>query len=115
MRDRNDQLGIDLRLSAQRALWGHVPTSLRAVSLERRGTTIVFRAVFDPSVKDSDRELLSIAAAEVIADFAAPTTIEEEFLVAAPPDGPPALRHLVFLRAEPLSDDDDSSPIPKRS
>jgi hypothetical protein len=102
----DDQLGVDLRLSAQRALWGHVPASLRAVSLEMRGTAILFRAVFEPGAKDADRELLSIAAAEVVADFGAPTTIDEEFLDLAPPSMPPHLRYLVFLRAELPSHED---------
>jgi hypothetical protein len=100
MREKDDQLGLDLRLSAQRALWGHVPPSLRAVSLEMRGTTILFRAVFEPGATDADRELLSVAATEIIADFEDPTMIEEEFLDVAPPEKPPRLRFLVFLRAE---------------
>lgn len=106
MHDRKDQLGVDLRLSAQRALWGHVPRSLRAVSLEMRGTTIAFRAVFEPGARDADRELLSVAATEVIADFAAPTTIEEEFLEVAPPNMPAHLQYLVFLRSEPPFNED---------
>src|SRR5215204_5532189 len=102
MPDHDDQLGVDLRLSAQRALWGHVPSSLRAVSLEMRGTAILFRAVFEPGASEADRELLSVAATELIADFPAPTTIEEEFLDVALPEKPPRLRYLVFLRSEPL-------------
>ena len=90
MRDEDDKIGVDLRLSAQRALWGHVPQSLRAVSLEMRDTTIFFRAVSEPGATDAERELLSCAATEVIADFSAPTTIEEEFLDVAPPDEAPS-------------------------
>lgn len=97
----DEQHGVKLRLSAQRALWGHVPASLRAVSLEMRGNVIAFRAVFEPGASDADRELLSIAAAEVIADFAAPTTIDEEYIELALSDRPSHLRYLVFLRAEP--------------
>jgi hypothetical protein len=106
MHDRNDELGVDLRLSAQRALCGHVPPSVRAVSLEMRGTTIVFRAVFEPGARDVDRELLSAAVTEVIADFSAPTTIEEEFLEVAPPNIPVHLQYLVFLRSEPSLHED---------
>ena len=106
MRAEDDQLGVDLRLSAQRALCGQVPASLRAVSLEIRSTTIYFRAVFEPGASDADRELLSVAATEVVADFSAPTTIEEEFLYVPPPAKPSHLRYLVFLRSErPLDDD----------
>jgi|SRR5437870_3133686 len=96
----DDDLDARLRLSAQRALWGHVPPSLRAVSLEIRGSVIVFRAVFEPAATKDDRNLLSIAATEVIADFPGPATIEEEFLEVALPTKPSHLRNLVFLRAE---------------
>lgn len=99
-----DPLGVDLRLSAQRALWGAIPPSLRAVSLELRGDVIHFRAVFQPGASDDDRELLSVAATEVLADFSAPITIVEEFLESAAPARPESLRYLVFLRAEPLAD-----------
>jgi hypothetical protein len=98
MDDRRD---IVLRLSAQRALWGNVPSSLRSVSVEERGTTIHFRAVFSPEATEEDRELLSVAATEVIADFPAPFMLEEEFLEIAPPAEPEHLRYLIFLRAEP--------------
>jgi hypothetical protein len=105
--DRDSKHGIELRLSAQRALWGHVPPSLRAVSLERRADVIYFRAVFEPNAREADRELLSCAAAEVIADFTAPVTIEEEFVHLSPPARPAHLQHLVYLRSEegPASQD----------
>jgi hypothetical protein len=105
MDERGDQYGVDLRLSAQRALWGQVPRSLRAVSLEMRGTCIYFRAVFEPSASEEDRELLACAATEVVADFPAPVTIKEEFLDIAPPEKPPNLQFLVFLRWEPAIED----------
>jgi|GEM_PF-1651726 len=94
------QRGTELRLSAQRALFGNVPTTLRAVSIEWRGDIIHFRAVFASDATDDDVELLSIAASEVIADFSAPTTLHEEWLRLDPPAKPENLRHLVFLRAE---------------
>jgi hypothetical protein len=65
-----------------------------------RDATIVFRAVFEPGASGADRELLSVAATEVIADFSAPMTVEEDFLDLAPPEKPPHLRCLVFLRSE---------------
>jgi hypothetical protein len=71
------------------------------VSLEWRGSVIYFRAVFAPGATGAERELLSCAATEVIADFPAPVTIAEEFLEIAPPVLPPHLQYLVYLRAEP--------------
>lgn len=101
--ESSDPAGISLRLSAQRALWGNVPASLRAVSVEYRAFTIHCRFVFDTTVADQDRELLSDAATEIIADFPAPYMIDVEFLVLPPPQQMVHLQHLVFLRAEPFA------------
>jgi hypothetical protein len=57
---------VPLLLSAQRALLGSVPASLRAASLELRGSTVHLQAVFSTDSSDGDRELLSAAAAEII-------------------------------------------------
>lgn len=99
MRDENEHR-IRLLLSAQRALWGNVPPTLRSASIEQRGDTIHFRSVFTSDAPNDDIELLSIAGTEVIADFSSPTTIHEEFVRLDPPAKPTHLRHLVFLRAE---------------
>jgi hypothetical protein len=103
-----EQSGTELRMSAQRALLGAVPSSLRAVSLEWRGDTIHFRAVFATDATEDDVELVSIAATEVIADFVAPATIHEEWIHLDPPAKPEHLKYLVFLRAEkPYWPDDE--------
>lgn len=100
-RDHTEQ-AVRLKLSAQRALWGNVPPTLRAVSLEQRGDAIYFRCVFTSDATDDDVELLSIAGTEVIADFSAPMTLQEEVIRLDPPTKPSHLTHLVFLRAERL-------------
>ena len=91
---------IGLRLSGQRALWGNVPSSLRAASVELEGARIRFRAIFDAGASASDKDLLSSAAAEIIADFEAPLTMEEEFLDIPAPSDMEHLQNLLFLRAE---------------
>ena len=95
-----------LRLSAQRALLGAIPPSLRAVSVEFRGTVLHFRAVFDRESGDDDREMLSVACTEIIADYADSelSSVEEEYLALPPPSKPSHLANLVFLRAEPVND-----------
>lgn len=98
----------DLRLSAQRALLGCVTGGLRAVSVEMVGNTIKWRCVFGSDVaKETQWQVLSEAAAEVIADYAEPITIEEEYLVVKfrnsenePPNVISHLKHIVFLRHE---------------
>jgi hypothetical protein len=91
---------VDLRLSAQRALWGAVPGSLRAVSIEMQETGIVkFRCVFDDSPSPHDRDLLGVAATEVLSDFPE-NGIEEDFIVVPHPKPIPHLKNIVFQRHE---------------
>jgi hypothetical protein len=98
-----DEFGVDLRLSGQRALWGNVPASLRAVSVQVDGNCIRFRAVFDVGATEDDKELLSCAATEIIADFSPPMTIDEEYIEVAVPGEMEHLRYLLFERAENAS------------
>ena len=93
------ELRKSLLISAQRALLGAVPSTLRAVSLGVEGQTIVFRAVFEPGASEDDRELLSVAATEVLADFPAPWTIREEFIDLSAVDSSQNLPLKVFARA----------------
>jgi hypothetical protein len=92
---------VNLRLSAQRALWGAVPASLRAFSVEISGHIIHVRSVFDETWTEEHKELLSIAGSEIISDFHAPFTIEEEFLNIPVKEAMKHLTHLIFLRHEP--------------
>lgn len=90
-----------LRLSALRALLGHVPPSLRAVSVALLGSEVVgFRAIFDEGATDAEVELLSIAATEIIADFSSPWRIAEECVICAAPAPMEHLTYLIFLRYE---------------
>jgi hypothetical protein len=91
---------IALRLSAQRALWGHVPACLRSASIQKDGNTIRWRCVFDSEATEDDFELARMAGTEIIADFSSPTDIEEEILIIPFPEKPTYLEHLVYLRHE---------------
>ena len=91
---------ISLRLSAQRALWGHVPASLRSASIQKKGDTILWRCVFDAEATEDDFELARMAGTEIIADFGAPTMVDEEMLRVPFPQKAEHLEHLVFLRHE---------------
>ena len=90
-----------LRLSVQRALRGAVPPILRACSVELRGPVLLFRAVFSREPTDDERELLSAACTEMVADFPEVMDAREEFLVVPPPEEPQHLAELVFPRAGP--------------
>lgn len=96
----NGIASVDVRLSAQRALLGAVPTSLRSFSIEIAGNVIRTRSIFDGTETPDHRELLSCASTEIISDFLPPFTIEEEFLCS--PVGTPVqhLHHVIFQRHE---------------
>jgi len=98
--NKNDEYGISLRLSVQRALLGHIPPSLRSVSVEYRGTEIAAYFVFDGEPSDDDKELLSCAASELISDYSDPYILKEEYLAISYPAAIPFLRHTVFKRYE---------------
>lgn len=94
----------ELRLSALRALLGAIPSSLRAVSVDVDKHTIYYRCIFDDEPTEIERDLLSVAATEVIADFPEPYDIEEEYLVIPKSGKMNHLKHLVFHRYEPLDE-----------
>lgn len=69
-----------------------------------RGTTIVFRAVFAPGASEVDRQSLSIAATEVIADFAAPTRWVDETWTVESTYRPSGLRLWIVFLVDPQHD-----------
>ena len=96
----NTDLSIQVRLSAQNALCGQVPPNLRAISVDIDEQHVYFRRVFDGNPTKYDWELMSVAATEIIADFAAPYSIEEEYLPIEFPNEMSHLKYLVYLRHE---------------
>ncbi|WP_445372306.1 hypothetical protein ACH518_06555 [Methylomonas sp. HW2-6] len=96
-----DQLDdTDIRLSAQRSLWGNVPSTLRSASLEVSDAAISFRCYFDKGASEDDYELLRCAGTEVISDYPSEYTIDEQFIFLPWPERMTHLKHLVFLRHE---------------
>ena len=91
---------ILLRLSGQRALLANVPPSLRAASAVLDGNCIVFRAIFDRGASPQDKELLSIAATDIVADFPRDFSLKEEFTEIAAPERMDHLEYVLFLRGE---------------
>jgi hypothetical protein len=91
----------DLRLSAQRALWGAVPTSLRAFSVEAAGNIVRTRSIFDGTETPCQKELLAVATTEIVSDFHDQFTIEDEVLNIPLGTLMQHLQHLIFLRHEP--------------
>lgn len=72
-------IGGELRtpalLSVQRALWGRVTPDLRAVAVSWPGAAIKVRFVYEATVDDDTRELVSEAETESMADFDPPVQV----------------------------------------
>ena len=91
-----------LLLSLQRALLGEVPASLRQASIEADPVLQIVRLRFEyAELDDEGQEGCSCAATEVIADFPAPWTLDEQHVVVAVPAALAPLANVAYLRAEP--------------
>lgn len=90
---------IDLKLSSQKALWGHVTKNLVSVSAEEKNDIIYFKCVFDKNFSKKDKEILSEAATELIADFS-DCKIEEKYISIKEHDKIDNLENLLYLRYE---------------
>ncbi len=90
----------ELTLYVVRALWGHVPPSLRAVSFEMNDGVVRFQCIFDVEASEDDKELLSMAGTEFVADLPADYQFEEEISILPFPNEIKNLKHLVFYRHE---------------
>ena len=99
-----ENLSTKIKLSAQRALLGSITDSLRAVSIDVVEEKIYYRCIFKREPTENERDLLSVAATEVIADFSALHKIEEEYLVVTETEKIFHLKYLVFLKYEILNE-----------
>ncbi len=96
----DERLDVQIRLGAQRSLWGRVPPSLLAVSVDIDEQKVYFRCIFDGEPTEYDWKLMSVAATEIIADFPAPYTIKEEYPTVKAPNKMSHLKYLIYLRHE---------------
>lgn len=93
------KVGADIRLSAQRALLGNIPGSLRAFSVEVSDGVVRLRSIFDGSATNEHVEMLSAAGTEIISDY--PEHLLEEDFRHLPDSSPMEhLAHIIFLRHE---------------
>jgi hypothetical protein len=71
----------ELRLSALRAMLGRIYPEMRLVKVKAVDQNIALSVTLDREPSDAIREEVSIAAAEIIADFPEATRIEESLHV----------------------------------
>src|SRR5690349_4992279 len=89
-----------IRIRGQAALIGHVPASLRAVSIALEGKHFRFRSIFDRGASNDDKDHLQLAGVYFFADFTKGFTFEEEMLEIPAPREMQHLETLIFHRAE---------------
>lgn len=75
----------ELRLSAQRALLGRVYVDMRLIKVKSVGSNILLTVVLDREPSEAIREDISVATAEIIADFPEAAKMEEKFHVNTQP------------------------------
>lgn len=75
----------ELRLSAQRAFLGRIHPEMRLVKVKTIDREIVVHVVVSRAPSDQIREDVSVAAAEIIADFPRANKITEQFEVSVAP------------------------------
>jgi hypothetical protein len=92
---------VSFRLSAQRALLGHVTPPLRSVSLAVNEPERAWRIrfVFDGQPSESELDAARCAVAEIVADFP-DWSFDEEFLFVPEPGKIEDLESTVFRRCE---------------
>lgn len=92
---------ISIRLSAQRALLGHVTPALRAVSVDvdPQSRRVSVRFVFDGEVSEAVRDAAACAGTEILSDYP-DWDVDEQFLNVRAPLQIEHLRFVVYARCE---------------
>jgi hypothetical protein len=90
----------ELILSCHSALLGAIPTKLRGLTIGIEKDTLFWKAYFDGESTEEEKELLSIACSEVIADFPIINAIKEEYVNCKYPLEMEMLQLWAFLKWE---------------
>lgn len=94
-----NEIDISLILAGVQSLLGHVPQTLRFVSVELKNDVIYWQCVFDSNANEKDQELLSQAAGELISNFPKYGLHEVNEIIDFPAKGNP-LKNLIYYRHE---------------
>ncbi|PIC87160.1 hypothetical protein CSV72_04070 [Sporosarcina sp. P20a] len=91
-----------LALSIHRALFCAIPKNLKGLRVViEENNKLIWQAFFDAKPTEEEKEVLSIASTEVLADYPDIHTIEEEFLYHPAPLNIQAIEEWAFVRWEP--------------
>jgi hypothetical protein len=94
----------ELILSFHRALLGAIPTNLRGLTIKIEQDVLIWRGYFDGEPSEEEKEVLSVACTEVLADFPIIKVVEEEYINHMYPLKMEMLQLWVFLRWETNED-----------
>ncbi len=101
MEGKDHSLRTRILLSAQRALLGEVPPSLRMVALDWDEKRIHLQCYFDGPVSEEDRESMESVTTEMIADFFPGLNVELRIIrLDAPSRMEQPARAVAYLRRE---------------
>ena len=96
----------ELLLSLHRALFGAIPKNLKGLKVKLINDMLIWQAFFDTAPTEEEKEVLSVACTEVIADFPNINKVEEEYLFHPEPLKNIALKEWAFVRWEPETEQD---------
>ena len=71
---------IELLLSAQRALFRSIPKNTKAIFTKIENNHLIWKVFFDKEPTENEKNILSIAATEIIADFPEINSCKEEYI-----------------------------------
>jgi hypothetical protein len=90
----------ELILSCHKALLGAIPSKLRGLTIGIEKDILFWKAYFDGEPTEEEKEVLSTACSEVIADFPKINVVKEEYVNYKYPLKMDMLQFWVFLKWE---------------
>ncbi|WP_273127799.1 hypothetical protein [Bacillus weihaiensis] len=89
-----------LLFSLHRALFGAIPKNLKGLRVKVTNDLLIWQAFFDPQPTEEEKEVLSVACTEVIADLPNIIKVEEEYLYHPGPLTNTTMEEWFFVRWE---------------
>lgn len=90
----------ELIISCHYSLLGAIPKKLRGLTVKLENETLYWKGYFDGEPTEEEKEILSVACTEVIADFPIIKVVKEEYLIHIYPLEMEMLQFWAFLRWE---------------
>jgi hypothetical protein len=90
----------DLIISCHYSLLGAIPNKLRGLTVALENETLYWKGYFDGEPTVEEKEILSIACTEVVADFPIIRVVKEEYLNQTYPLKMEMFQFWAFLRWE---------------